>query len=86
MSKGAQNLSSTQNANTPPNVITNTARFNKQFLEDEISTESAAHKATHILILGSGFAAVEALKKLQWHYITCVSLRLIDCGSFNICF
>jgi len=28
------------------------------------SMESAAHKATHILILGSGFAAIEVLKKL----------------------
>jgi len=27
--------------------------------------ESAAHKATYILILGSDFAAIEVLKKLQ---------------------
>jgi len=76
MSKGAQNLSSTQNANTPPNVVANAARFNKQFLEGEISIESAAHKITHILILGSGFAAVEVLKKLQKEFHSNKNIRI----------
>src|SRR5215469_7959886 len=76
MSKGSQNLSSTRNANTPPNVFANAASFNKQFLEDEISIESAAHKEIHILILGSGFAAVEALKKLQKEFHNNENIRI----------
>ena len=31
MSKQAQNVKPVQDANTPPNVIANTARFNTQF-------------------------------------------------------
>ncbi|HXX96185.1 MAG TPA: hypothetical protein VEL11_03600 [Candidatus Bathyarchaeia archaeon] len=41
MSKGAQNLNSTQNANTPPNVIANAARFNKQFLDSQLGGNPA---------------------------------------------
>jgi NADH:quinone reductase (non-electrogenic) len=38
--------------------------------------ESAAHKATHILILGSGFAAVEVLKKLQKEFHNNKNIRI----------
>jgi len=76
MSKGAQNLNSTQNANTPPNVTANTLRFNKQFLEDGMSMESVANKATHILILGSRFAAIEVMKKLQKEFDNDKNIRI----------
>jgi len=36
MSKEAQNLKSTQDTNTPSNVIANAARFNKQFLDSQL--------------------------------------------------
>ena len=36
MSKEAQNLKSAQVTNTPPNVIANAARFNKQFLDSQL--------------------------------------------------
>jgi hypothetical protein len=51
MSKGAQNLSPTRNANTPPNVIANAARFNKQFLEDEMRMMAEIGKRTGVAIL-----------------------------------
>src|SRR5215831_17798348 len=38
--------------------------------------ESAAHKITHILILGSGFAAVEVLKKLQKEFHSNKNIRI----------
>ena len=38
--------------------------------------ESAAHKETHILILGSGFAAVEVLKKLQKEFHNNKNIRI----------
>src|SRR5215469_6318485 len=38
--------------------------------------ESAAHKATHILILGSGFAAIEVLKKLQKEFHNNKNIRI----------
>lgn len=36
MSKEAQNVKSVENPNTPPNVIANAARFNKQFLDSQL--------------------------------------------------
>ena len=36
----------------------------------------AAHKDTHILILGSGFAAVEVLKKLQKEFHNNKNIRI----------
>jgi NADH:ubiquinone reductase (H+-translocating) len=38
--------------------------------------ESAAHKDTHILILGSGFAAVEVVKKLQKEFHNNKNIRI----------
>ncbi len=38
--------------------------------------ESAAHKDTHILILGSGFAAVEVVKKLQKEFHNKKNIRI----------
>jgi len=45
MSKETQNEKSVQNQNTPQNVITNAARFNKQFLDSELG-----HNATTVSI------------------------------------
>ncbi|HYA83175.1 MAG TPA: hypothetical protein VEH06_06970 [Candidatus Bathyarchaeia archaeon] len=36
MSNEAQNVKPAQNINTPPNVIANAARFNKQFLDSQL--------------------------------------------------
>jgi hypothetical protein len=36
MTKEAQNVKPAQTANTPPNVIANAARFNKQFLDSQL--------------------------------------------------
>lgn len=36
MSNEAQNVKPAHNANTPPNVIANAARFNKQFLDSQL--------------------------------------------------
>lgn len=36
MSKEAQNVKPAQTANTPPSVIANAARFNKQFLDSQL--------------------------------------------------
>jgi hypothetical protein len=36
MSNEAQNVKPAQNPNTPPNVIANAARFNKQFLDSQL--------------------------------------------------
>jgi hypothetical protein len=36
MSNEAQNVKPSQNPNTPPNVIANAARFNKQFLDSQL--------------------------------------------------
>jgi NADH:ubiquinone reductase (H+-translocating) len=46
--------------------------------------ESAAHKDTHILILGSGFAAVEVVKKLQkeFHNNNNVRISLVSKDNF----
>lgn len=41
MSKEAQNLKSAQVTNTPSNVITNAARFNKQFLDSQLGGNPA---------------------------------------------
>jgi hypothetical protein len=36
MNKEAQNVKPAHNANTPPNVIANAARFTKQFLDSQL--------------------------------------------------
>ena len=36
MSNEAQNVKPARNPNTPPNVIANAARFNKQFLDSQL--------------------------------------------------
>jgi hypothetical protein len=36
MSNEDQKAKPTENANTPPNVIANTARFNRQFLDSQL--------------------------------------------------
>ncbi|MGC2575256.1 MAG: hypothetical protein WA364_27435 [Candidatus Nitrosopolaris sp.] len=41
MSKEAQNVKPTQNPNTPPNVIANAARFNRQFLDSQLGGNPA---------------------------------------------
>jgi hypothetical protein len=41
MSKGGQNVKPAQDANTPPNVIANAARFNKQFLDSQLGGNPA---------------------------------------------
>jgi len=45
-------------------------------LEDEISMVYVAQKATHILILGSGFAAIE-VKKLQKEFHNDTNIRIL---------
>jgi NADH:ubiquinone reductase (H+-translocating) len=46
--------------------------------------ESAAHKDTHILILGSGFAAVEVVRKLQkeFHNNNNIRISLVSKDNF----
>jgi hypothetical protein len=41
MSKGGQNVKPAQDANTPPNVIANAERFNKQFLDSQLGGNPA---------------------------------------------
>src|ERR1051326_6098490 len=41
MSEGGQNVKPAQDANTPPNVIANAARFNKQFLDSQLGGNPA---------------------------------------------
>jgi hypothetical protein len=41
MSKEAQNVKPAQNPNTPPNVIANAARFNRQFLDSQLGGNPA---------------------------------------------
>ena len=41
MSKEAQNVKPAQDANTPPNVIANAARFNRQFLDSQLGGNPA---------------------------------------------
>jgi hypothetical protein len=41
MSKDAQNVKTARDANTPPDVIANAARFNKQFLDSQLGGNPA---------------------------------------------
>ena len=41
MSKEGQNVKPAQDANTPPNVIANAARFNRQFLDSQLGGNPA---------------------------------------------
>jgi len=48
--------------------------------------ESAAHKATYILILGSDFAAIEVLKKLQkeFHNNKNIKISIVSKDNFPL--
>lgn len=48
MSKEAQNVKPAQTANTPPSVIANAARFNKQFLDSQLGGNLLTELTTFI--------------------------------------
>ena len=52
MSKQAQNVKPVQDANTPPNVIANTARFNTQFNNIQIGNPITVNIGKLLTVMG----------------------------------
>jgi hypothetical protein len=65
MSKEAQNVKPAQDANTPPNVIANAARFNKQFLDSQLGGNPATVSIGKLLtVMGEQDNTIRELSKI----------------------
>ena len=63
MSKQAQNVKLVQDANTPPNVIANTARFNTQFNNIQIGNPITVNIGKLLTVMGEQDNTIRILSK-----------------------
>jgi len=63
MSKQAQNVKLVQDANTPPNVIANTARFNTQFNNIQIGNPITVNIRKLLIVMGEQDNTIGILSK-----------------------
>jgi len=63
MSKQAQNVKLVQDANTPPNVIANTARFNTQFNNIQIGNPITVNIGKLLIVMGEQDNTIRILSK-----------------------
>ena len=63
MSKQAQNVKPVQDANTPPNVIANTARFNTQFNNIQIGNPITVNIGKLLTVMGEQDNTIRILSK-----------------------
>jgi len=63
MSKQAQNVKPVQDANTPPNVIANTARFNTQFNNIQIGNPITVNIGKLLIVMGEQDNTIRILSK-----------------------
>ena len=63
MSKQAQNVKLVQDANTPPNVIANTARFNTQFNNIQIGNPITVNIGKLLIVMGEQDNTIGILSK-----------------------
>jgi hypothetical protein len=63
MSKQAQNVKPVQDANTPPNVIANTARFNTQFNTIQIGNPITVNIGKLLTVMGEQDNTIRILSK-----------------------
>jgi len=63
MSKQAQNVKLVQDANTPPNVIANTARFNTQFNNIQIGNPITVNIRKLLTVMGEQDNTIGILSK-----------------------
>jgi hypothetical protein len=65
MSKEGQNVKPAQDANTPPNVIANTARFNRQFLDSQLGGNPATVSIGKLLtVMGEQDNTIRELSRI----------------------
>ncbi|HEY6163307.1 MAG TPA: hypothetical protein VIW25_00215 [Nitrososphaeraceae archaeon] len=63
MSRQAQNIKPVQDANTPPNVIANTARFNTQFNNIQIGNSITVNIRKLLIVMGEQDNTIGILSK-----------------------
>jgi hypothetical protein len=63
MSKQAQNVKPVQDANTPPNVIANTARFNTEFNNIQIGNPITVNIGKLLTVMGEQDNTIRILSK-----------------------
>ncbi|MFY9795010.1 MAG: hypothetical protein WAK17_20600 [Candidatus Nitrosopolaris sp.] len=65
MSEEAQNVKPAQDANTPPNVIANAARFNRQFLDSQLGGNPATVSIGKLLtVMGEQDNTIRELSRI----------------------
>ena len=65
MSKEGQNVKPAQDANTPPNVIANAARFNRQFLDSQLGGNPATVSIGKLLtVMGEQDNTIRELSRI----------------------
>jgi hypothetical protein len=67
MSNEDQKAKPTENANTPPNVIANAARFNRQFLDSQLGGNPVTISVGKMLtVMGEQDNTIRVLSRILW--------------------